>query len=188
MQSTAFESNWKFTRSCALSQMMVNSRWLKGESSRISTEWFFPWYTLWSSASSSLGTFRAGGCTHLKNLICTGGLILCKLVSSHFQPVYIFDFPMEFCTQYMGVKESDTRWNGWVKKIVHLCFISFLLSTFWGWEAWWLLLLLCLDLLACDENVYVCQHRAFLLPSAGLKQGTSENEDGVIDTAGLSVM
>jgi len=34
----------------------------------------------WSSAISSLGTFRAGGCTHLKNLICTGGLISHRLV------------------------------------------------------------------------------------------------------------
>lgn len=42
--------------------------------------------------------------------------------------------------------------------------------------------------LACSENEEVWQYRVFLFLSGGFKEGQFENEDGVIDTACLSVM
>lgn len=42
--------------------------------------------------------------------------------------------------------------------------------------------------LACGENVEVWQYRVFLFLSGGFKEGSSEDEDRVIDTASLSVI
>lgn len=79
-------------------------------------------------AINSLGTFVGGHCTHVKNLKCISRLVLGKLVSFHFQPAYSLAFPVKFFAYIFGEKESDSCWNGWVKKTVHLCSVS--LSTF----------------------------------------------------------
>lgn len=141
----------------------------------------------WSSAINSLGTFIAGHCTQVRNLICTSRLILGKLVSFHFQPVYSLAFPMKFCTYiYWGERvwlmlEWVGRGNGpfvlyvFVTEYFLRIKILMVVTPFMSW-------------FVCGENVYVWQHRVFLFLSGGFQEGPSENEDGVIDTACLSVI